>query len=468
MQKKKVFWFQLGILAILTVLVVSACQLAAGPTEPYFEPTPIPAATQSVSGATPLTPNGSYYDRALAGEFTGTVVTIAGLMSGEDAAKFFSTLIDFEKNTGIDIQYDGSMDIESTIARQIEGRDAVDIVDIPQPGMLEDFARAGVVVDVLTYMDIGYLKEHYNPSWLQMATVKGPDGPIMAGVWHHFNAKSLVWYPKDAFEAAGYQTPITWEELLELSDAIVADGHTPWCIGIENGQWTGWPATDWLEDIILRTTSLENYDRWVKGELTFSSDEVKNAAEIMSDILLNEDYVLGGRAGLVSTFSLASPMPMFDEPPGCWLHRQGNFITSFFPKGVQAGRDYDFFYLPQIDDNFGKPFLVGGDLMAQFNDRPEVRALIEYFTRGESMKAWLATGGALSPHLDTNLDWYGNEVERGVAALANQATSFRFDGSDLMPSEVGAGSFLESITEYLSGAIDLDTALAQIDASWPE
>jgi alpha-glucoside transport system substrate-binding protein len=74
----------------------------------------------------------------------------------------------------------------------------------------------------------------------------------------------------------------------------------------------------------------------------------------------------------------------------------------------------------------------------------------------------------LSPHEDTNLDWYGDDVERGIAELVRGATSVRFDGSDLMPGEVGAGSFWTGMTDYFSGAADMDTVLKEIDASWPE
>jgi alpha-glucoside transport system substrate-binding protein len=70
--------------------------------------------------------------------------------------------------------------------------------------------------------------------------------------------------------------------------------------------------------------------------------------------------------------------------------------------------------------------------------------------------------------LDSSLDWYTNDVDRGVAEIILNATSVRFDGSDLMPGEVGAGSFWKGMTDYVSGSADLDTALQEIDASWPQ
>jgi alpha-glucoside transport system substrate-binding protein len=212
---------------------------------------------------------------------------------------------------------------------------------------------------------------------------------------------------------------------------------------------------------------LENYDKWTRGELTFNSPEVRRAFELMSDIWLNDAYVYGGRASINSTFFGDAPAGMFDNPPKCWLHKQGTFIVSFFPNGRVAGRDYDFFYLPPIDEAYGKPVLIAGDLWAMFNDRPEVRAVIEFFTTGEHLKPWIEAGGVISPHRDSKLEWYPNYVDRGAAEIVLNADSVRFDGSDLMPGEVGFHSFWLGMIDYVDGTKDLETALNEIDASWP-
>ncbi|KAA3647735.1 MAG: carbohydrate ABC transporter substrate-binding protein [Chloroflexi bacterium] len=404
-------------------------------------------------------------DRALAGEFSGEVVTMTGPFVDVDAIKFNDSIASFEEQTGIDIQYEGSQEFESAISIRVDAGDPPNIVDFPQPGLMANFASTGDIVDVTTFLPDSALG-NYNDSWNQMATVPGPDGDIQAGVFHRFNGKSIVWYPIDDFEAAGYAIPETWDELIALSDQILADGDAPWCVGIGSGAATGWVATDWMEEIMLRTTSLENYDAWVAGDLAFSSPEVTNAAEVLSSVW-SEDYVFGGAAAIVTTEFGDAPTPMFEDPPRCWLHKQGNFITSFFPESAVAGEDYGFFYLPGIDDAYGKPFLVAGDIMSLMKDSNAARAVMHYFTQGEAVKEWLAAGGALSPHLDAELSWYGNDVERGVAEIVAASTSFRFDGSDLMPGEVGAGSFWEEMTNYFSGATDLTSALENIDASWP-
>ncbi|MFQ5434966.1 MAG: ABC transporter substrate-binding protein [Anaerolineae bacterium] len=410
---------------------------------------------------------GSYLERAMAGEFAGTVVTGLGVMVDEEQLKFEAALAPFEEATGIDVQYDGSKEFETQINVRVDAGDAPDFADMPQPGFLANLVRDGKVVDVSTFLDMAKLQGNYNQSWLDMATMAGPDGDIMAGVWHRSSAKSMVWYPKAQFDAAGYEIPETWDELLELTQTIADDGDPAWCIGIESGAATGWVATDWMENIMLRTTSLENYDKWVAGELPFTSPEVKHAAEVMSEIWLNDDYVYGGVASIVTTFIGDSPVPMFTDPPQCWFHVQASWITGFFGEGLESGVDYEFFYLPSIDEAYGEPVLVAGDIMAMFNDRPEVRALMEWFTTGASVEEWVKQGGAISPHADSSLDWYTTDVDRNVASLILNASSVRFDASDLMPGEVGAGSFWKGMTDYVSGAADLDTALEEIDAAWP-
>jgi alpha-glucoside transport system substrate-binding protein len=396
------------------------------------------------------------------------VVTMAGPFVDSDAVKFEESIKPYEEETGIDIQYDGSKEFEASIRIRVEGGDPPDIADFPQPGLLDAFVGGGYVIDLNKVLDMDKVKSNYIQSWLDMATMDSPDGPIMAGIWGRVNGKSLVWYNKAAFDAAGYEVPETWDDLMALQAQIVADGDTPWAVGIESGAATGWAMTDWIEEMMLRTTSLENYDKWVAGELPFDSPEVRAAIESISEIWLNDGLVYGGRSAVSTTSFGDAPKVMFEEPPKAWLHKQGNFITSFFPENLEAGVDYDFFYLPSKDPSLGRPVLVAGDIYAMFNDRPEVRETMQYFATGASVEGWVKAGGAISPHKDSDLSWYSNDVDRKVAEIIQNATSVRFDGSDLMPGAVGAGSFWKEMTAYVSGAKSLDEALTAIDASWPE
>jgi alpha-glucoside transport system substrate-binding protein len=457
-------------LGLSFTMMLSAC----GNGGNNAEPTDPPAATNNSTAANnqPSTDNtstdtaGSPLELAMKGEYKGTKVSMFGPFVDADQVKFESSIKEFEEKTGIDIQYEGSKEFEATINIRVDGGNAPDIADFPQPGLLASIAKSGKVIDLTNILDQEKLAANYNKSWIDMGTMDGQNGKILAGVWNRSNVKSLVWYPKQQFEAAGYKVPETWDEMLALTEQIAKDGDPAWAIGIESGAATGWAATDWVEDIMLRTTTPENYDKWVKGELPFTAPEVKKAVETMSKIWLNEDYVYGGTKSIVTTAFGDAPKPMFDNPPKAWLHRQANFITSFFPETVKNETDYDWFYLPSIDPQYGKPVLVGGDIYAMFNDRPEVRAVMEFFTTGESIKSWVQSGGVIAPMNDAPLEWYATESDRRMAKLVQEASTLRFDGSDLMPGKVGAGTFWKGMTDYVSGTATLDQALEQIQSGW--
>jgi alpha-glucoside transport system substrate-binding protein len=326
------------------------------------------------------------------------------------------------------------------------------------------FAEAGELVELWPEI-IESIESNYAPVWKDLGSYNGTP----YGVFHRVNAKSLVWYPKKAFEAAGYEVPTTWDELIALSDQIVADGGTPWCVGMESGAATGWVGTDWMEDIMLRTAGPEVYDQWVNHEIAFNSDPVKNAAGYIEQIWFAPDYVLGGTTSILTEHFAEASLPMFNDPPGCYLFRQGNFVINFWPEEIQNNLDEEVgvFGFPEIDPEWGTPALGGGDQVVAFEDRPEVRRYMEYLTTGESAELWAKAGGALFPHKDQDLSWYQTDIERTAAELILNAKVFRFDASDLMPAEVGAGSFWSGMVDWVGGT-DLDTVLAEIEESWPE
>ena len=405
---------------------------------------------------------------AYAGKLKGTVVTMSGPFTDNDAVKFNESVREFEARTGIDIQYEGSKEFEASISIRINGGNPPDVVDFPQPGLLSNFVKTGKAIDLSKVLDMAKVKANYIQSWLDMGTMRGPQGPIVAGIWARVNVKGIVWYNKKAFDAAGYKVPGTWAQLTGLMNQIRKDGDAPGAIGIESGAATGWTATDWTEQMMLRTTSLANYDKWVAGQLKFDSPEVRRAIQQWSQIWFGEGNVYGGRAAVATTSFGDAPKVLFEEPPKAWLHDQGNFIVSFFPDGLIPGEDFDFFNLPAVNSTYGAPLLVAGDIYAMFRDRPEVRAVMQYFTSAESLKTWVQSGGALAPQKDARLEWYTNPIDRRLGELLKNAKAVRFDGSDLMPGAVGAGSFWKEMTAYVSGTHTLDQAVKAIDASWPK
>lgn len=399
------------------------------------------------------------------GDLSGTTVTIFGAFVEGEAESFEASLESFQEETGIDVRYEGTGDFANLIRVRTEGGDAPDIAMFPQPGLMADIVGSGAGVPLDGDL-LETVESNYSDVWLDLGQV---DGTPYA-VWYKAAVKSIVWYPVAAFEDAGYEIPETWDELIELTDEIAADGTTPWCVGIEDSGATGWVATDWVEDIMMRLHGGEVYDQWVTHEIPFDDPQVVEAVEAMGEIWLNDDYVYGGTQSILTTPFGDAPGPMFDDPPNCFLHRQATFITDFFPDDVQDTLSTDSpaalpFFLPgeTADD---RPVLGTGDAAVMMNDRPEVRAVMEYLATPESGEVWAERGGYFSPHEGFDTSLYPSEPQQLAQEYLSNATLFRYDASDLMPGEVGTGSFWTAMVEFVNGR-SAEDVLGEVESGWP-
>ncbi len=397
-------------------------------------------------------------------DLSGAEVTIFGEYVDEDATRFRAALEPFIEQTGIMVDYEGSGDFEVLITVRAEAGDPPDIAAFPQPGLMEDLHARGHVYDLDAWLDIDFLEQQYADSWIEMSKIDGD----VAGVWYRTEIKSLVWYPPAVFEAEGYEIPGTWDEMIALSDRMVADGYRPWSIAMESAGATGWIGTDWIEDIMLRIHPPEVYDAWVTNDVQFDSPEVREAFDVLSEIWFNRDYVLGGTTGILTVPYGDGANPLLTDPPQALMHRQASLIEAYMPDGTKVGPegDIDFFYLPHIDDAFGDPVLVTGEIMGAMQDRPEVRAVMRYLATGESTRGWLEQGGFVAPHRDVDFDWYPS-IDRRYAEILEAADTVRFDASTLMPGAVGTGTFWTGMVDWTHGE-SLDDVLPAIDAGFAD
>ena len=405
-----------------------------------------------------------------------SVVNIFAAFSGVESAEVQKVADAELASADYEAVFEGSDSFEEQIKIRVDGGNPPDVALYPQPGALVQQAEAGKLIAL---EDLGFDRAELEATFGKYLLSLGEVNGKYYGLPTNANLKSLIWYPEPEFTDAGYEVPTTWDELIALSDQIVADGSTPWCIGTGSDAATGWTATDWMEDIMLRTAGGDAYDKWVTNELPFSSPEVKRAAELLGQITFTEGYALGGAASIPDIDFRDAPDPMFNTPPSCFMHRQASFITQFFnapgdeegASGLEAGVDYGVFAFPDIDPGV-KGALGAGELAAVFVDRPEVRQFLIDFTSTEVQCAQGASAaGRISPNTSVGADCYRDDIlataaEAIVAALATEG--FRFDASDLMPSEVGSGQFWTGMNEYMRGGPDtLDGVLEDIDNAWP-
>ena len=375
-----------------------------------------------------------------------------------------------EEQTGIDIVYEGASDFEILVNTRIEAGDPPDIACFPQPGLMNRFSDR--IVDVTSFIPRETLEERYLPGLVDIATAYDGSGKVL-GVWMRVVVKSLVWYSPQMFDDFGYEVPETWDELVALSDQIVADGGVPWSVSMESGAATGWVGTDWIEDIMLRTTSLENYDAFTvpaspDERLMFSSPEVTRAWQLMGDVMLQDDYVLGGQDRILGVSFFDTGVPIVEDQ--AFMTKMGSFMPPWLGDrlaDLEIAPDGDLWYFafPAIDEEYGNPVLISGDVCSMFVDTPEARQVMEYMTQPEFLQPGIEAGVFVSPVASVDPSVY-REQERGLAEILANADSVRFDGSDLQPAQVGAGSFWQGIVDYIQGG-DLDTLLSNIDQTWP-
>lgn len=389
-------------------------------------------------------------------------VTIFGQYPPEEQEKFEKTILPFEEETGIDVVLEFENNFNSLLQMRIAAFNKPDLAILPQPGLMSDLAVDGQLVPITEAVDIHTLRRAYSDIWLDLGEVNGE----IYGLWNRVSVKSLVWYRPAAFEAKSYDIPKTWPELMALSDRIVADGGTPWCIGLESGAATGWPGTDWIEDILLRMAGPETYSQWINHQIPFNSPPVLAAFEEFGNLINKPKYVDGGPENVLKTGYAESAQGIFSNPPDCYLHRQGNFIANFFPEDKDPRIDYDVFLLPPINENFGTPLLIAGETIVMFNHTPESAALMRYLATPTPHRIWAGLGGFISPQKDVPLEAYPDPVTQTIAQILADAEVIRFDGSDLMPGYVGSDLFWRSMVNFVSGQSAKEVT-TEIDQGWP-
>lgn len=399
----------------------------------------------------------------------GQTVTVWGpWREGGDQEQFESVLAYFTDATGITVEYGSSENYEQQAQIDAAAGSSANVTILPQPGLLADMASKGYLTPLGDDLKARVEAEHAaGSSFVSLGTYNDASGaPTFYAIPYKSDLKSLVWYSPDNFADAGYEVPATYEDLKALTEKMVADGNTPWCIGLGSGGATGWPATDWIEDLMLRMYPPEDYDAWVSNELKFNDPKVVAALDEFGWFAKDNAKVAGGTAAVGTTDFRESPLGLFSVPPGCFMHHQASFIPSFFPEGTELGTDADFFYFPASSErDLGNPVLGAGTLATITKDSPAAHAFIDFLMSPVSNEIWMAQSGFLSTLKAANVETYGNETLKGEGQILLDATTFRFDGSDLMPGAVGAGSFWTGMVDFVGGKSAQEVADG-IQASW--
>jgi alpha-glucoside transport system substrate-binding protein len=392
----------------------------------------------------------------------GEAIVVFGPYRGAEADRLVDSLEEYAENAGVKIRYTGSTDFVTDLRRRIDSGDAPDVAFIPQPGLVAQLVDDGSIFP-LDEATTRQLVDNYDADVREIAEFDGVDYAVP----FRRTMKSVVWFRRDVFEAEGWALPTTLDELEALSATIASAerGIVPWCFAIEAGDATGWAATDWVEDLVVRRQGSDFYDEWTTGTVEFADPAVEEAFVEFREVVLQPGRVAGGIVDVVSKRVDRAWEPLLASDPGCAMYRQADFAIGWMPNGTEVGPDksLDWFVLPGVDAD-DPPLVIGGDEIVQFDDRLTVNDLMAFFASADAGTPWARSGGFLSAKSSISKDEYPDVEQRFIAALATTPVQV-FDASDQMPPDIGSGLLWSEITKWVGGAITYTEFAETIDAA---
>jgi alpha-glucoside transport system substrate-binding protein len=451
-----------GGLLVTAVLAVAACSGGGSSAPPASQAgtSAAPSVAASVAASVAVTPAPVACKAAPVTGLSniGGKVTVIGTWTGSEQDSFMCMVKPFMDATGVQVEYTGTRDLTNILQTGISAGNLPDVAGLPGPGVMADFASQGALKPLDTVIDLAAYKADSPPGYVE----KGAAGGKQVGVIIKASVKGLIWYDPKVYKGG---VPSTWDDLNTKAKAALTSltGTKEWCVGLESGAATGWPGSDWLEDLVLRQDGADFYNNWAAGKAKWNGPELQNAFKAFGTVV-SADNVYGGPQTVLATNFGDGGNQLFTTPPGCLFHHQASFITDFFVKqGHAQPGDYDFFPFPDINTQYTGAIEGGGDLFGMFNDTPQAQALIKYLITPAAQQIWVERGGAISGSKSVPLTAYPDDFSKRSAQALNAAKSFVFDASDLMPTALST-AFLKGIVDFTQDQTKLDTVLTNLDS----
>jgi alpha-glucoside transport system substrate-binding protein len=399
------------------------------------------------------------------GEADG-IVTIYGTIADTEAELLEQSWADWETENDIDIQYESSKEFEAQIGVRAQGGDAPDLAIFPQPGLMGDLADRGYIQPAPEGVAAN-VAEGWSEDWAGYATVNDTlyGAPLMASV------KGFIWYSPKTFAENGWEVPTTWDELMTLSQTIADSGTKPWCAGFGSDAATGWPGTDWVEDLVLRQAGTDVYDQWVNHEIPFTDPAIKSAFDSVGAILKNPDFVNAGIGDVQSINStpFGADVAAAVVDGKCPMTHQASFYDGFLTDaGGTVAEDGDVWaFITPAEEAGASAVTGGGEIVAAFSNDEDTIKVQEYLSSGDWANSRVSLGGVISANKGLDPANASSAIlSQAITILQDENTTFRFDASDLMPGAVGSGTFWTGMVDWINGA-STDDVLASIEKGWP-
>lgn len=354
-------------------------------------------------------------------------VTILGTWTGPQEDQFKKLL----GKLGIPYEYQGTAAQREVLLSQVQAGEPPDIVIMPSVGELAEYAEQRRLQEL---DDEVYKKNEYGPPWQ-------PSGKGSGKVyWVPLRAdlKSIVWHRKDTAPPKSTPPPESW------------------CMGMGDDGPSGWPGSDWIEDLVLQRSGPKVYEQWVRGDVKWTDKPVKEAWYAWGDLLTQGDKGLARRALLADHRGDEGSDGLLFSQKGCTLEHQGSFAPFFYGK-VRA-KEATFVdsaeLLPDNPNNKEvQAYEVTGDFAALFSNSDQARALLGKLASKTWQQEWVKSDGVFSANNKVSLKRGDDEHEIAERLTAKEKPRC-LDASDVMLPAV-RDAFYEAIlltlTRYSEG-----------------
>lgn len=389
-------------------------------------------------------------------------VDVLGIWGG-DELKSFEAMVKPWKDRGGDVNFTGTRNITADLTVRVEGNNPPDVAIPAEVGLFKEFAKEGKIISLDKCEGLeDTIKANYPKGFVDLGTVDGK----LYGFFMKADTKGTIWYNPKVFkdkDVKPLDASASFDDLVKLSQTLKDKGIAPWSIGVESDAASGWPGTDWLQQIILNGPDGEKlYDGLVDGSIPFTDSRVKDAWNKFGKIALTDGFTSeGGATGINATNFKDATFPPFENPPKAAMVYLGGFASGFitdqFPN-AKPEVDFDFFTFP------GGKITGGANIVYAFNDKPATCSFLRDLASADAQSIWVKAGGFTSVNSKVDMSAYPNDLARKQAEQLLKAPTFRFDLDDAIGGDLQS-TYFAGVTEYLADPSKLDQVLGEIEAA---
>lgn len=374
---------------------------------------------------------------------------------------FNAVVAPFKQQSGITVKVDATRDLDAILTTRIRGNNPPDLAILPNPAKMQQLASQNKLVALDSLVDMSKLQSDYAKTWLDLGSSNGK----LYAIFYKAANKGTVWYSPKTFQSAGYTIPKTFDDMVSLSSRIAGSGKFPWSMGVSSGAASGWPATDWIAEILLNQSGPDVYDQWVAHKIPWTDSKIKSAFQEFGRIAFGKHFINGAPQSILATDPQPASYLPFQSPPAAYMYYLGDFAAGFITsqfKSIQPGTGFDFFAFPTINPQFQGGVTIGADLVVAMKNNNGVRDLVRYLATAPAQEIWVKRGGFTAVNKSVPLSAYPDKVAQASAQQLVSATAGKYGAGDIMPPAMQQ-AWWKGMLAYIGNQGSLDSVLASLE-----